>query len=255
MKDVSLRRDGTRILQDVSWNVGEGENWAIIGLNGSGKTSILSMISGYIFPSSGQLKVLGCAFGECDIRQLRRSIGWVSSSLQENLHADDSAEDIVLSGRYASIGLYEKPAKSDISKANELMEQFGCTGFRLRPYSTLSQGERQRVVLARALMNSPKLLILDEPCTGLDLFAREHFLSAVTSISESPNPPTILYVSHHIEEILPAFGRTLLLKKGKVHSAGKSLAILTEVNLTDFFEFPVSVAWRGQRPWIHVDGL
>ncbi len=252
MHDVSWRRDGAYILRHINWTVGTGEHWAIIGLNGSGKTSLLNLITGHIYPSEGELAVLGRKFGSCDLRDLRKSIGWVSSSLQENLLVDESVEDIVLSGKYSSIGLYDPIGRADIRRASQLMEQFGCLGLRSRPYYSLSQGEKQRVVLSRALMNHPRVLILDEPCTGLDVFARENFLSMVGVIADTPNPPIMLYVSHHIEEIVPAFNKTLLLRRGTIHSAGDTKSVLTRPNLTDFFEKDVEFSWKNGRPLIHV---
>ncbi len=252
IQNVSWKRDGKCILQNINWTVESHENWAVVGLNGSGKTSLLGIISGNIFPSEGEVSVLGRTFGSCDLRELRKSIGWVSSSLQESLLAGERVEDIVLSGKYASIGLYDIPSKKDRKVAADLMDQFGCSDLSGRTYATLSQGERQRVMLARALMSSPKLLVLDEPCTGLDIFAREQFLSALEVIAASSGAPTMLYVSHHIEEILPIFSNTLLLRKGKVHSRGKTKRILTESNLSDFFQSPVEVSWRGGRPRVHL---
>lgn len=252
MRNVSWRRDGKYILNSIDWTVRGGEHWAVIGLNGSGKTSLLGIVSGYIFPSEGEVTVLGKTFGSCDLRELRKSIGWVSSSLQENLLTEEKVESIVLSGRFASIGLYDRPTARDRRRATEMMEQFGCLEFKDRAYSTLSQGEKQRVILARALMNSPKVLVLDEPCTGLDIFAREHFLSALEDIARSSNPPSMLYVSHHIEEILPVFNHTLLLKKGSVHSSGETRSVLKQSNLIDFFESPVEIAWRNGRARIHL---
>lgn len=254
MEDVSWKRDSKYILRDINWRVEPGEHWAVIGLNGSGKTSLLGIVSGYIFPSEGEVTVLGKTFGECDLRELRRSLGWVSSSLQENLLPDENVEDIVISGKFASIGLYERPTNADRRRASELIEQFGCVEFARRPYATLSQGEKQRVILARSLMNSPKVLVLDEPCTGLDIFAREHFLESIQTIADSPDSPAMLYVSHHIEEVLPAFTKTLLLKKGTVHSLGSTRRVLKEDNLTDFFDSPVEVSWRSGRPRIHIAG-
>lgn len=253
MKEVYLFRDNNAILSNINWDVLPGEHWAIIGLNGSGKTSLLNIINGYIFPSRGEVSVLGNNFGSYDLRELRKSIGIVSSSLQEKLYINETAEEIVLSGKYASIGLFDTPGEEDERKARELMEQFELTGFRKRKYSTLSQGEKQKVLLARALMNSPKLLILDEPCTGLDLFARENLLKLIEQIGIREQGPTLLYVSHHVEEILPIFEHTLLLRKGMLHSAGRTDNVLTKTNLADFFEKPVEVDWRNGRPWLHVN--
>jgi iron complex transport system ATP-binding protein len=252
MNQVSWWRDDKYILRDISWTVEEGEHWAVIGLNGSGKTSLLNMIAGYIFPSKGELTVLGNRFGSCDLRDLRKAIGWVSSALQENLLVEEVVRDVVLSGKFGSIGLYDPVGKKDLERASELMEEFGCAPYSGRPYSTLSQGERQRVILARALMSSPRLLMLDEPCTGLDVFAREHFLSLIERIASRSDAPTMLYVSHHVEEILPLFSKTLLLRNGRVHSSGTSRSVLSRPNLSDFFGTPVDVSWKSQRPYLHL---
>ena len=250
MKDVSWRRDSSYILKNINWTVSPGEHWAVIGLNGSGKTSLLKMINGYILPSEGEVTVLGKKFGTYDLRELRKSIGWVSSSLQEALYPNETVEEIVLSGKFASIGLYDKPGKDDPAKAAELLNQFGCNALIDRMYYTLSQGEKQKVLLARALMSSPKLLILDEPCTGLDIFARESFLSLIEKIGAAQNAPALLYVSHHIEEILPVFNNTLLLQHGSIHSSGKTEDILTGSNLTGFYGRPIEFAWADGRPRI-----
>ena len=177
-------------------------------------------------------------------------MGWVSSSLQEVLHTNDTVEEIVLSGKYASIGLYEKPGKKEIKKADSLIEQFELSDLKNRIYYTLSQGEKQKVIIARALMSSPKLLILDEPCTGLDLFARENLLSLVEQTGNSKKPPALLYVSHHIEEIIPIFKHTVLLKNGSAHSAGKTKEVLTKSNLLNFYGRNVDIDWKNNRPWV-----
>jgi iron complex transport system ATP-binding protein len=250
IKNASLQRNGFYILKDINWNINKGENWAIIGLNGSGKTTLLKMITGYFFPSEGEMTVLGKKFGRVDLRELRKSIGWVSSSLQEALYRADTVEEIVLSGKFASIGLYEKPDEQDMEKANDLIEQFELSGFNNRTYYTLSQGEKQKVIVARALMCSPELLILDEPCAGLDIFARENFLLLIENITNIERAPTLIYVSHHIEEIVPAFQFILLLQKGKIHSAGKKGVILTESNLHDFYGRKINIDWENGRPQI-----
>lgn len=252
--DASFKRDNVYILKKITWTVKPGEHWAIIGLNGSGKTSLLKLINGYVFPSTGVVTVLGKKFGEYDFRELRKSIGWVSSSLQEALYASETVEEIVISGKYASIGLYEKPDDEDYDKANDLLEQFNSADLRKRRYYTLSQGEKQKIILARALMSTPRLLILDEPCTGLDIFARESFLSLIEDLGDEPDSPTMLYVSHHIEEILPVFTHALLLKNGCIHCSGKKEDVLTQANLTEFLNRKVETAWKDGRMWIHVSG-
>jgi len=252
IRNVSLNRNGFNILKNISWLVKPGEHWAVIGLNGSGKTTLLKMIIGYLSPSRGEMYVLDKKFGRVDLRVLRKSIGWVSSSLQESLYTSDTVEEIVLSGKYASIGLYEKPGKEDIEKAGILIEQFQLSGMKDRMYYTLSQGEKQKTIIARALMCSPRLLILDEPCIGLDIFARENFLSLVEQICNIEGAPTLLYVSHHIEEITPSFQYTLFLKNGEIHSSGKTKDLLTYDNLLKFYGKPVIIEWRNERPTIKI---
>ncbi len=253
IRNVSLQRNGNYILKNINWIVKPGEHWAVIGLNGSGKTSLLKMITGYLSPSKGEMSVLGKKFGRVDLRELRRSIGWVSSSLQESLHITDTAEEIVLSGKHASIGLYETPGEEDIEKAGILIEQFELSGMKNRPYHTLSQGEKQKVIIARALMCSPRLLILDEPCSGLDIFARENFLSLVEKICNIEDSPTLLYVSHHIEEITPSFQHLLFLKDGEIYSAGKTEELLNDDNLMKFYGKPVEIEWRNRRPILKIN--
>lgn len=239
LNGVSWVRNGKKILDNIHWSVADGEHWAIIGLNGSGKTSLLQMINGYIWPTNGSISVLGKQFGTYPLGELRKIVGWVSSAMQEKLHEEEYAENIVLTGAYASPRLYVDPSKEEIERALRLMETFDLHSFINRRYATLSQGEKQKVLIVRALMASPQLLILDEPCTGLDLFAREQLLETIEKLSEEPDAPTLIYVTHHIEEILPIFQKTLMLRRGKVFNAGATNELLTPSNLQDFFEAPL----------------
>lgn len=249
LKQVCWVREKT-ILRDITWQVAAGEHWCLVGLNGSGKTTLLNIINGYIWPTKGEVTVLGRRFGTCDLRELRKQIGWVSSSLQERLYGQQTAEEIVLSGKFASIGLYDEIAEEDREQAAELLRSFDCASLLQRPYATLSQGERQKVLIARALMAKPRLLILDEPCNGLDLIARENLLSMIGQIVERPDTPTLLYVTHHIEEILPCFSHTLLLRRGEIYMAGATAEVLTAPNLSRFFELPIQIERREQRFWV-----
>ncbi|WZL72972.1 ABC transporter ATP-binding protein [Clostridiaceae bacterium 35-E11] len=251
-KQVSFIRDSKYILKEINWSVAPGEHWAILGLNGSGKTTLLNMINGYISPSKGEMKVLGKTFGKFDLRELRKSIGWISSALQEKLCANSSVKDIVLSGKFATIGLYDPPEKEDRDFAHALLERLNCLHLANRPYQSLSQGEKQRVLIARGLMASPRLLILDEPCTGLDLFAKEKLLSTIEKLSHEKDGPTLIYVTHHTEEILPVFNHTLLLRKGQVYAYGKTDAVLTNSNLSDFFEAPILFEQALGRVWLRL---
>ncbi|MFM1653202.1 ABC transporter ATP-binding protein [Brevibacillus sp. B_LB10_24] len=252
IKDVSWVREGRPILKNINWSVKPGEHWAIVGLNGSGKTTLLNIINGYIWPTTGKVSILGQAFGSVDLRELRKAIGWVSSSLQEKIYRRESAKEIVLSGKYASIGLFEQPQEADVQRALEILDQLGCARLAERPFQTLSQGEKQKVLIGRALMTSPRLLILDEPCTGLDLFSREQLLMSIERLGRLPDAPTMLYVTHHTEEILPIFSHTLLLRRGEIYSAGKTADVLTSDNLTSFFEAPVDIHTKDGRLWINI---
>jgi iron complex transport system ATP-binding protein len=253
LKNVSWKRENTYILQDITWSVSPGEHWVIMGLNGSGKTSLLNIINGYMWPTRGEVRVLGKKFGEYDLRKLRQSIGWVSSSMQEKLYKNETVENIVLSGKVASMGLlYEKPGEEDYQKAYDLLGQMGCGGMEKRIYESLSQGEKQRVLIARALMASPKLLILDEPATGLDIFAREQLLERIQDMGNQPDGPTLLYVTHHIEEVVPVFQHVLLLKDGQVYGSGHTKEWVTKERLSRFFGTEVEVIWRKERAWMQM---
>jgi iron complex transport system ATP-binding protein len=247
MENVSWRRGSNNILQNINWRVEQGEHWAVMGLNGSGKTTLLNIINGYIYPSSGEVTVLGKRFGKCNLQELRKEIGWVSSSLQENLYKNETALEIVLSGKNATIGLVHTPEKEDEVNGERLLDKLGCSHLIDRPYRTFSQGEKQKVIIARALINNPKLLILDEPCTGLDILAKEQLLATIDRLSREKNAPTLIYVTHRVEEILPIFNNILMLKRGRVHSAGKTREILIPSTLTDFLETPVEIIWDGSR--------
>ncbi|WP_188456425.1 ABC transporter ATP-binding protein [Virgibacillus oceani] len=250
LQHVSWKRQEELILSNVNWQVSKGEHWAVLGLNGSGKTTLLNMVNGYFWPTAGQISVLNQAFGKTDIRELRKSIGWVSSSLQEKVKTADFTEDVVVSGKYASIGLYENPIEEDYQKALKLMNQLGCGQLAGRTYQTCSQGERQKILIARGLMNSPELLILDEPCNGLDFISREELMFAINQLALQKNAPTIIFVTHHLEEILPVFTHTILLQRGTVFDKGETADVLTAENLSRFFDISVGIEWHKDRAWL-----
>lgn len=251
LEDVSLKRSDKWILKNVSWQIEKGEHWVLFGLNGSGKTAILNLLNAYNFPTKGKINVLGMEFGKTYLAEkLRKQIGFVSSSLQEKFHPGDNAFEVVLSGAFASIGLYETPTDEIRSKAIFLLEELGCIDYANRNYETLSQGEKQRVLIARALMADPSLLILDEPTNGLDFIAREKLLESIETIAKNPYAPAIIYVTHHVEEILPLFNKTLLLKEGQVFASGWTSEMLSSERLTHFFNLDVQVTWENQRPML-----
>ncbi|WP_288530505.1 ABC transporter ATP-binding protein [uncultured Secundilactobacillus sp.] len=246
--DVSVTRGNRQIIKHLSWEVNTGENWAILGLNGAGKTTMLKMIQGDLWPTSGRLEVLGGVFGHTSIPELKTKIGWVSTALQDQLHPGDRVEDIALSGKFASIGIYQPVTAADIEEATAILTQMGGAKLIGKPYAVLSQGERQLVLIARAMMAHPQLLILDEPCNGLDLFAREELLQRVAAIAQLPNAPALLLVSHYTEEILPCFKHVLLLRQGEIVRSGPRQRVLTVDNLSAFYQKPIqTVTVRGDR--------
>ncbi|TKJ87775.1 molybdenum ABC transporter ATP-binding protein [Paenibacillus sp. CFBP13512] len=248
IQHASWRRDQTTIINDISWQVQPGEHWCLLGLNGSGKTTLLNMVNGYIWPTTGSINVLDEQFGAVDLREHRKKIGWVSTSMQQRLHGHEKAENIVLSGKFASIGIYNQIEEQDHAQALSIMKQLDAERLVGRTYDTLSQGERQRILIARALMASPELLILDEPCTGLDIFSRDQLLHRIQSIAMQDHAPTLLYVTHHIEEIMPCFNKTLLIRDGAVFASGDTTAMVESKQLSSFFNTPVDVRSEpGQR--------
>ncbi|MBB3112029.1 iron complex transport system ATP-binding protein [Paenibacillus phyllosphaerae] len=250
IQGIYYRSGANELLRNIHWTLHKGQHWALLGLNGSGKTTLLNIITGYIWPTQGSVSVLGHRYGEVDLRELRRSIGWVSSSLQEKLYAGDRAQHVVISGKYASIGLYERLTEEELAKAELLMRTLGCGHLWDREYRTCSQGEKQKLLIARALMADPRLLILDEPCNGLDLFSREKLLDSINALAAAPDSPSLIYVTHHTEEILPAFGHTLLLRRGEVFESGETASMLTADVLSGFFEAPVAVEEHDDRIYV-----
>ncbi|MFE0508026.1 ABC transporter ATP-binding protein [Peribacillus butanolivorans] len=258
LKNINWKRNGNQILNGVSWEVQTGEHWALLGLNGSGKTSLLKMITGYQWPNSGgEVSVLGNIFGKTNIPELRKSIGWVSSSLDQEYQSrpNDTALEVVLSGKFASIGLYEEIKENDVKKANKLLDQFRIKHLSNQFIQSLSQGEKRKAMIARALMSSPRLLILDEPCNGLDIYSKEELLTTIEDMTAAPNGPTILYVTHHIEEIVPSITHALLINSGNVIAKGDKKNTLTESLLEKTFRVPITLEWENDRPWIRIKSM
>ena len=246
---ISFIRNGKVILKDISLCIDHGQHWVIIGQNGSGKTSLISIINGYHQPSEGKARVLGKKFGSTDLRELRLRIGECSSEIRDMIHNWETVKDIVLSGRFASIGLYEKPDSKDHERAAYLLDFLGMSDMAGRRFNTLSDGEKQKTLLARALMPEPELLILDEPCAGLDLKAREGLLEAVQEMCTKRKGPTLIYITHHIEEIIPAITHALTLRNGRVIASGKREEVLTNAVLSETFELPIELHDREGRLW------
>lgn len=235
VRGLRIERDSVVILDDVSWRVERGQHWVILGANGSGKTSLLSALTGYLSPTAGEIEVLGLRYGRTDWRELRKRVGLVSSSIRQMMHDDEPALETVVSGKDAMINYWGKISGADRKRATQILKQIECAHIARRPWRVLSQGERQRVLIGRALMADPPLLILDEPCAGLDPVAREHFLQFLQRLGRSKRAPTLVLVTHHVEEIMPVFTHVLLLKAGKVLVAGRKAGTLNSDSLSRAF--------------------
>jgi iron complex transport system ATP-binding protein len=241
ISQLVVSRGDAAILREVDWRVKRGEHWAILGLNGSGKTSLLKSLTGYLAPSSGSLALLGRKYGETDWRELRLQVGIVTSALQASIPAAEPALETVISGHYAQLDLWVRPTRRDRSEARRWLRFVGAAGLEKREWLFLSQGERQRVLIARALMSRPRLLILDEPCAGLDPVAREEFLRFIETLARRRRGPSLVLVTHHVEEITPAFTHALMLRGGRVFAAGPKRSVLTSRILGGAFGAKVSV--------------
>lgn len=244
---LSIQRKGTRILSDVAWRVERGQHWVILGANGSGKTSLLSALTGYFMPTAGEIVVLGRRFGRADWRELRQHIGLVSSSIRQMMADTEPALETVVSGRFAMIDFWGRINRADRARAMQLLRQIECAHLAQRPWLVLSQGERQRVLIGRALMADPQLLILDEPCAGLDPAAREHFLQFLQRLGSRKGAPTLVLVTHHVEEIMPVFSHVLILESGRVLASGKRSSALNAGNLSRAFHAAIKLKQKAGR--------
>ena len=245
--DLTIRRGDVRILDRITWSVAPGEHWVILGANGSGKTSLLGALTGYLPPTSGTVSVLGETFGESDWRELRTRVGLVSSSVRQMIPDHEPALTTVISGRYAMIDYWGRVRADDRAAAQRLLVQVEAKKLAERRWGVLSQGERQRILIARALMARPALLILDEPCAGLDPLARENFLAFLQRLGAKRRAPALLFVTHHVEEIIPLFTHTLLLRGGHLLAAGPNARVLTTAQLAATFDSPLRLTRRAGR--------
>ncbi|MDD5350054.1 MAG: ATP-binding cassette domain-containing protein [Chthoniobacteraceae bacterium] len=252
-----LVREGNHILKGIDWQVDPGQHWAILGANGAGKTSLLSALTGYTTPTGGQIDVLGQRYGESNWPELRKQIGIVSSSVRHQMADAEPALLTVLSGKYAMIDYWGRVKSADRKEALEILRQIDAVHLAERPWRVLSQGERQRILIGRALMARPRLLILDEPCAGLDPVAREHFMQFVNRLTTAPTrglpAPTLILVTHHVEEIVDGFSHVLALKAGRVLAAGDRSKLLKSAFLSEVFGEPVRLLRRNGRALLQVE--
>lgn len=236
LRNVSLRRDGRVLVGPIDWAVELDERWVIVGPNGAGKTSLLRLAAAAEHPSSGAAYVLGERLGRVDVSELRARIGLSSSALAERVPGGEVVRDLVVSAGYAVLGRWrERYDDVDYQRAVEMLESLGAEHLADRVYDTLSEGERKRVLIARALMTDPELLLLDEPAAGLDLGGREELVARLSDLAADPDAPASVLVTHHVEEIPPGFSHCLLLSEGRVVAAGLLPDVLTADNLSAAF--------------------
>lgn len=248
VQDLRVERHNAQVLRGVDWTVRPGENWVILGPNGAGKTTLLSCLMAYTPPSAGEIHVLGERWGHYDWRKLRERVGIVSSSLVARVPEGDSALHVVMGGRYAQIGLRGEAITPALeADARRHLRALGVEALADRRWGVLSQGERQRVLIARALIAEPALLIVDEPCAGLDPVARERFIQQLDTLAKDPDAPALVLVTHHIEEITPGFSHVLMLKDGRSRAAGPIEALLNSEELSATFRAPMKVGRVGDR--------
>jgi iron complex transport system ATP-binding protein len=242
LRDVSYRGGGRLLLDGVNWRLGRGESWAILGPNGAGKTLLLRLVAGRIWPNAGG-SVLRQGRKLVDLTQLSRHVGWVSSRMAAEIPPSERALDTVVSGRFAQLGLKsfvgDRPQSTDFDKAHELLNLLQCASLAAAPFGVLSQGEQQKILLARALSIDPLAIILDEPCVGLDPGSRERFLAALQPLLKAKSDPALIFVTHHVEEILPSFDRVMAIRGGKIVEQGPPQRVLTAATLATIFERPV----------------
>jgi len=248
--DVSFRREGRLLLDSVNLTVLPGERWIVLGRNGSGKSSLLSIASLYMHPSSGTVDVLGERLGRADIRTLRRRIGVASAGMADRLRSDLTPIEVVMTAKNAALEpWWHTYDEADRVRARVCLDQLAIGGLAERKFTTLSSGERQRVMMARTLMNEPSLLLLDEPTAGLDLAGREDLVRGFADLVAGPTGPATILVTHHVEEIPEGFTKVLMLAGGRVISAGPIAEVLTAENLSECFELPLGLERRHGRWW------
>jgi iron complex transport system ATP-binding protein len=248
LADVTLQRAGHRLLDEVSWRVEEDQRWVVIGPNGAGKTTLLSIAAAQTHPTSGYAEVLGEMLGAVDVFELRPRIGLTSALLAERVPRDEHVRDLVLTAAYAVVGRWREDYQGmDESRADALLDRMGIAHLADRTFGTLSEGERKRAQIARALMTDPELLLLDEPAAGLDLGAREQLVATLEGLAADPLAPAMVLVTHHVEEIPPSMTHVLLLREGRVVAAGPIDDTLTPWSLSECFRMPLGVERRDGR--------
>jgi iron complex transport system ATP-binding protein len=253
LRGVTVRRGDTHLLKGVDWTVKPGEQWAVLGANGSGKTSLLNTLSGFLQPTSGTIEVFGQRFGQTNWNELRKVIGVINHTVADWIQEGETALEIVIGGIHSQINYWGRITKADVARARETLAGFGLAAAENRTWSQLSQGERQRILIARAIMASYRILILDEPCAGLDPVARHRFLEFMDGIASRPEAPALFLVTHHVEEITPGFDHVLLLRQGEVLASGRRGDVLDTASLSRAYDAPVRLRQSAGRLFLEVE--
>ncbi|UOQ58479.1 ABC transporter ATP-binding protein [Leucobacter allii] len=243
LTDVTSVRDGRPILDGITWSVEDSERWVILGPNGAGKTTLMKLATASDFPTGGRVEVLGKRLGAVDVFELRNRIGFVSSASERRIPRSETVRDVVLTAAYAVEGRWnEQYDDTDVRQAERILAEWDLGGFADHAYGTLSDGERKRALIARAVMTDPEMLLLDEPSASLDLGARERLLQMLSGFARSSHSPAMIMVTHHVEEVPPGFTHALLLREGRIQAAGPIAETLTAEHLEETFGMPFDLA-------------
>ncbi|GHA81306.1 ABC transporter ATP-binding protein [Streptomyces termitum] len=246
--DVSVVRDGRALVDEVSWSVKEGERWVILGPNGAGKTTLLNLASSYLFPTTGSVTILGDRLGGVDVFELRPRIGMAGIAMAEKMPKRQTVLQTVLTAAYGMTATWHEDYDPvDEARARAFLDRLGMNEYLDRRFGTLSEGERKRTLIARAMMTDPELLLLDEPAAGLDLGGREDLVRRLGRLARDPYAPSMVMVTHHVEEIAPGFTHVLMIRQGKVLAAGPMETELNSRNLSLCFGLPLVVERLGDR--------
>jgi iron complex transport system ATP-binding protein len=242
IKNATVRYGTYHALKNFNWQVKTGEHWFILGSNGAGKTTLVKMLMGMKWPLFGaEINVLGCRFGHANLVEMRKRIAWMSPFLLKWTSPETSSMEVIISGVDATMGMLRDPEPEEIGRAEKLMSEFNCLKLATHKFETLSSGEQLKVLICRALISSPELLIFDEACVHLDMKSREHLLDCINEMARRENSPTIVFITQRIEDITEVFTKGMIIKNGEILDVGLREDILTEDNLSRTFDMPLKL--------------